>query len=405
MIKERVKFKNRNNYELSGIVQLPDRVHQGFALFAHCFTCTKNLKAIGHISDSLVKCGIGVLRFDFTGLGESEGEFSDTNFSSNIDDILDACEFLKNNYEPPSILIGHSLGGAAVLQAAGDIESCRAIVTIASPSNPEHVTKHFCNIGEIEEKGEAEVKIAGRSFNIKKQLIDNLKDQKLLKRVNNLDKALLILHSPFDNIVGVNNAAELYEAARHPKSYISLDKADHMLSDPEDSKYVGFLIAAWVSKYLDKYEDEEVNFPSLKGKQVSVHTRQDGFFSTINANGHYMYSDEPEEYGGTDQGPSPYDLLLASLGSCINMTLKIYADRKGISFDSVTTRLNHKKIHAKDCEECETEEGRIDLIEEEIEIGGEVSEEELEKLHVISGKCPVSKTLTNEVAIRSKIKN
>ncbi|MGI9553814.1 MAG: bifunctional alpha/beta hydrolase/OsmC family protein [Thermodesulfobacteriota bacterium] len=405
MIQERIKFKNRKNYELTGIVQLPDRKPNAFALFAHCFTCSKNIKAVGHIADSLVKSGIGVLRFDFTGLGESEGEFSDTNFSSNVEDIYDACDYLKSNFMAPSVLIGHSLGGAAVLHAAGDIESCRAVVTIAAPSSPEHVIKHFQNSEEIETKGVAEVNIAGRSFNIKKQFVDNLREQKLLDRIKNLKKAVLILHSPFDKVVGIDNASELFLAAKHPKSYISLDNADHMLSDPEDSSYVGFVIGSWVKKYTDKFkEEQEDNFASLYGSDVAISTKLSGYFSTVNANGHYLFADEPVKFGGTDKGPTPYDLLLASLGSCVNMTLKMYADRKKIPLENVITRLSHKKIHAEDCEDCETNEGKIDFIEKEIELEGDLTEEQIERLLYISEKCPVHKTLKSEVSISSKIK-
>ncbi|MGI9534006.1 MAG: bifunctional alpha/beta hydrolase/OsmC family protein [Thermodesulfobacteriota bacterium] len=405
MIQERIRFKNRKNYELTGIVQLPDRKPNAFALFAHCFTCSKNIKAVGHIADSLVKSGIGVLRFDFTGLGESEGEFSDTNFSSNIEDINDACEYLKNNFMPPSILIGHSLGGAAVLHAAGDIKSCKAVVTIASPSSPEHIIRHFRNSEEIDKKGVAEVNIAGRSFNIKKQFVDNLKEQKLIERVKNLNKAILILHSPFDNVVGIDNASEIFLAAKHPKSYISLDNADHMLSNPADSSYVGFVIASWVKKYTDKINDEQDDvFPSLDGNDVAVSTKLSGYFSTINASGHYLFADEPIKFGGTENGPTPYDLLLASLGSCVNMTLKMYADRKEIPLENVITRLSHKKVHAEDCEDCETNEGKIDYIEKEIELKGDISEDQLDRLLYISEKCPVHKTLKSEVSITSKIK-
>ena len=405
MIQERIKFKNRKNYELKGIVHLPDRKPTAFALFTHCFTCSKNIKAIGHISDSLVNKGIGVLRFDFTGLGESEGDFPDTNFTSNIEDIYDACDYLNNKFIAPSILIGHSLGGAAVLYAAGDIDSCRAVVTIASPSSPDHIIRHFSNKDEIEKKGVAEVKIAGRSFNIKKQFIDNLREQKLIEKVENLKKALLIFHSPFDNVVGIDNAGELFLAAKHPKSYISLDKADHMLSDPLDSSYVGSVIASWVSKYTGSFdEDEYEGFASLNGADVSVSTEISGYFSTVNAKGHYLTADEPVEFGGTDKGPSPYDLLLASLGSCINMTLKMYADRKKIPIEGIVTRLSHKKVHAEDCADCETKEGKVDFIEEEIEIKGDLTDEQIERFKYISEKCPVSKTLQSEVSISSKFK-
>ncbi len=405
MIQERIKFKNRRNYELTGIVQLPDKKPKAFILFAHCFTCSKNIKALGHISDSLVKNGIGVLRFDFTGLGESEGEFSDTNFSSNIQDLADAASYMNENFEAPSVLIGHSLGGAAVLAAAGEIESCRAVVTIAAPSSPDHILRHISNLEEIEQTGIASVNIAGRAFNIKKQFLDDLDKQVLSDKIKQLNMPLLILHSPYDGIVGIDNATEIFLAAKHPKSFVSLDKADHLLSDPLDSSNAGHLIASWIRKYITKDDTQKSNnFVRLNGNQVAVATDMSGFFSTINAGGHYFYADEPVSAGGTDNGPSPYELLLASLGSCTNMTLKMYADRKNIPLEKVITRLSHEKIHAQDCLGCETETGRIDRIEKEIELTGNLTPEQEKRLFEISDRCPVHRTLNSEVSIKSKLK-
>lgn len=405
MIQERIKFKNRKNYELTGIVQLPDKKPTAFILFAHCFTCSKNIKALGHISDSLVKNGIGVLRFDFTGLGESEGEFSDTNFSSNIEDLADAASYMKEHFEAPSVLIGHSLGGAAVLAAAGEIQSCRAVVTIAAPSSPDHILRHIGNVEEIEEKGIGRVNIAGREFNIKKQFIDDVEKQSLSEKIKQLNMPLLILHSPYDRIVGIDNATEIFLAAKHPKSFVSLDKADHLLSDPNDSANAGYLIASWVRKYITNDDPKKSDsFVRLDGNQVAVSTDMSGFFSTINAGGHYFYADEPIAAGGTDNGPSPYELLLASLGSCTNMTLKMYADHKGIPLEKVISRLSHEKIHAEDCMDCETEKGRIDRIEKEIELTGDLTPEQIKRLLEISERCPVHRTLNSEVSIKSRLK-
>lgn len=405
MIQERLSFKNRKNFELTGILQLPDKKPAAFALFAHCFTCSKNIKALGHISDSLAKNGIGVLRFDFTGLGESEGEFSDTNFSSNIEDLSDAASYMKKHFEAPSVLIGHSLGGAAVLAAAGEIESCRAVVTIAAPGSPDHILRHIGNVEEIEKTGIGRVSIAGREFNIKKQFIDDVEKQSLGDKIKKLNMPLLVMHSPYDNIVGIDNATEIFLAAKHPKSFVSLDNADHLLSDPKDSSNAGNLIASWVRKYVATAESEHSDsFVRLDGNQVAVSTDMSGFFTTINAGGHYFYADEPIAVGGTDNGPSPYELLLASLGSCTNMTLKMYADRKGIPLDKVISRLSHEKIHAEDCRECETEKGRIDRIEKEIELTGDLTPEQVTRLLEISERCPVHRTLNSEVSIKSKIK-
>lgn len=247
-----IHFKNQDSLELSARLDLPDNENPiAYALFAHCFTCSKNLKALAHISRALVNKGIAVLRFDFTGLGESEGEFSDTNFSSNIEDLFSAAEFLKSEYEAPKILIGHSLGGAAVLQATKLIPSVRAVVTIAAPSEPLHVARHFGNSREeIEISGEAQVSISGREFKIKKQFIDDLEKNSMLGKIRNLRKPLLILHSPVDEIVGIDNASDIFLAAKHPKSFVSLVTADHLLSDSTDSQYAGEVIAVWAKPFL-----------------------------------------------------------------------------------------------------------------------------------------------------------
>ncbi len=406
MIQERIIFKNRNNYELTGIVQLPDKKPTAFALFAHGFTCSKNMEALGYISDSLVKSGMGVLRFDFTGLGESEGDFSDTNFSSNIEDLVDAGKYLEKHFEAPSILIGHSLGGAAVLAAAGEIKSCLAVVTIAAPSSPDHVLRHIANLDEIEKLGIVEVNIAGRKFNIKKQFLEDLDKQSLRNKIKNLGRPLLIMHSPQDTFVGINNATEIFTAAKHPKSFISLDNADHILSDPSDSSNAGFIISSWVGKYIvDTDYQKDDKFVRLNGSHVAVATDLSGFFSTINAGGHYYYADEPISAGGTDNGPSPYELLLAALGSCTNITLKMYADRKQISLEKVVSRLKYEKIHAEDCRDCETETGKIDRIEKEMEFIGDLTPEQVQRLFEISERCPVHRTLNSEVSIISRLKN
>lgn len=406
MIQKKVNFKNQNGYNLSGILQLPDTKPLAYALFTHCFTCSKNLKAIHNISASLLDQQIGVLRFDFTGLGESEGDFADTNFTSNIEDIFAACEFLREKYELPSILVGHSLGGAAVLQAAKEIDSCKAVVTIGAPSDPSHVVHHIgSKKEEIEKEGVAEVNIVGRKFKLKKQFLDDLKKQRLLDKVKNLNRALLILHAPYDNIVGIDNASEIFLAAKHPKSFISLDNADHLLSDPKDSYYVGFVIAAWARKYLGNFDEMNSSKPlDISKNQVTVETYESGYYSYINANGHDLIVDEPLSYGGTNKGPTPYDLLLASLGSCTNITLRMYADRKGIPLKKVITRLNHQRIHAEDCEECETREGKVDFIEKEIELFGDLTEDQRKRMLEIDDRCPVTRTLSSEISIKSSLK-
>ncbi|MCK5420361.1 MAG: alpha/beta fold hydrolase, partial [Desulfobacterales bacterium] len=254
-----LEFKNKEGQTLSARLDLPvDGKPLAYALFAHCFTCSKNIKAIAHISRALTREGIAVLRFDFTGLGESEGNFADTNFSSNVDDLIVAADFLKSNYKAPKILIGHSFGGAAVLQAADRISSATAVVAIAAPSDPQHVTHALGSAtASIQNRGQADVTLAGRTFTLKKQFLDDLKFVNMKETLKNLNRALLVLHSPIDETVGIENAAQIFQAARHPKSFISLDKADHLLSAQEDSLYAGAVIAAWALKYVSAPQEDE----------------------------------------------------------------------------------------------------------------------------------------------------
>jgi alpha/beta superfamily hydrolase len=249
----KIHFTNEAGQRLAARIDLPDNSRPvAYALFAHCFTCSKNLKAATHISRALTAEGIAVFRFDFTGLGESEGDFGDTNFSSNVEDLVTAAHFMTENYQGPKILIGHSLGGAAVLQAAARIPSSTAVITIAAPADPNHVSLALGDSKEmIERRGEAKVDLAGRTFKIKKQFLDDLESISMQQTIQNLKRALLIFHAPNDGVVGIDNAARIFKAARHPKSFISLDKADHLLMNPRDSRYVGSLIAIWASKYID----------------------------------------------------------------------------------------------------------------------------------------------------------
>lgn len=249
---QKLEFENREGYKLSARLDTPDseNVRQS-VLFAHCFTCGKNLKAAGNISRALTARGIAVFRFDFTGLGESEGDFTDSTFSSDVSDLVIAAKKMEELIKPPAVLIGHSLGGTAVLQASGQIESAKAVVTIGSPCSPDHVIHHFENdIEQIKNEGEATVQLAGRPFKVKKSFIDDLKEHKMNETIRSLNKALMIFHSPVDNTVNISNAAHIYKTARHPKSFISLDDADHLLTSEKDSNYVGEVTAAWASRYF-----------------------------------------------------------------------------------------------------------------------------------------------------------
>lgn len=394
-------FKNRNNMELSARLDLPTGKPKTYALFAHCFSCSKNIKAAYHISHSLAHKGIAVLRFDFTGIGDSEGQFEDTNFSSNVDDIVDASNYLVDHYESPKILIGHSLGGTAVIKAAKSLKDLKAIVTIGSPFKPSHVEKIITNSGETDKQMDYSIKLGNKTFKIKKQFLDDLKNSDINDDLSSLNKALLVMHSPFDNVVSIDSASDIFLKAKHPKSFISLDNADHLLSEQSDSIYVGKLISEWASKYIDiNNEKEEI---LSKDKKVVVQTANNNLKTNIFVGRHHIVADEPKSVGGTDLGPNPYDYLLASLGSCTTMTLKMYANRKGWNLDSAKVILNHQKIYAKDCEECETEIGKIDYIEREIELLGDLDKDQRNRLLEIADRCPVHRTLHSEIVVKTKL--
>jgi len=401
---KKLYFKGSGGNQLSALLDLPaDGRPEAFALFAHCFTCTKNLKSINHISRALTRERVAVLRFDFTGLGESEGDFAETNFSTNIADLVAAADFLKAEYEAPKILIGHSLGGAAVLQAAGQIPSSKAVAVIGAPADPAHVMRHFKEHQQtIALDGEAEIVIEGRSFRIKKQFLDDLGEVQVEKAVRYLRKALLVFHSPVDNTVSIDNAARIFQHARHPKSFISLDRADHLLMNATDARYVGAMIAAWVRKYLTIEQPEPAQNIEEKN-HVVARIGDAGFRTEIMANGLSLIADEPISVGGTNMGPTPYDYLAAGLGACTAMTLRMYADRKKWPLKEVVVSLSHGKIHAEDCETCETDQTLVDRIERELELIGPLEAKQSQRLE-IADRCPVHRTLESHVDILTKLK-
>lgn len=402
---QRLHFKNMQGKTLAARLDLPiDEKPVAYAIFAHCFTCTKNLNAVVNINKALAREGIAVLRFDFTGLGESEGDFEDTTFSSNVTDLVAAADFLKSDFEAPKLLIGHSLGGAAVLQAAARIPSSLAVSTIGAPFNVSHVSRLLgSDQAEIERRGEAEITLMGRKFKLKKQFLDDLGQANMEEAIRNLNKALIIFHSPLDNVVGIENAAQIFQVARHPKSFISLDTADHLLSNRTDSLYLGSVLAAGVRKYIELPQKEERQ-RDLLDNRVVVRIGRRGYQTEILANGHSLIADEPIAVGGANTGPSPYDYLVASLGACTAMTLRMYADRKQWPLESVVVRLRHQKIHRADCQECETKTGTIDHIEREIELNGPLDQEKRQKLLEIADKCPVHRTLHSEITVQSWLK-
>ena len=403
MTRQNIKFTTDEGHQLSGILDSPGAQPRAFALFAHCFTCSKNLKAVSNIAKSLNDAGIAVLRFDFTGLGESEGEFADSNFSSNVADLLAAVAYMEENFQAPSILIGHSLGGTAILQAAADIPSAVAVVTIGSPSRPSHVASMLENDrAEIEKIGQATVQLDGRPFIVKKQFLDDLERHGLPESIGRLRKALLVMHAPQDDIVAVKNASELFLYAKHPKSFVSLDKADHLLTREEDSRYVGHVLAAWASRYLPAVEQASDELGS-DGVETVARTYAGGFKTDVISAGHALIADEPVSYGGTDKGPSPYDLLSAALASCTTMTLHMYARHKKLDLRSSTVRVRHSKIHARDCEDCESTNGKIDEFQRELAVEGNLTVEQRQRLLEIADKCPVHRTLHGEVKVRTTL--
>ncbi|MBU1251536.1 MAG: bifunctional alpha/beta hydrolase/OsmC family protein [Actinobacteria bacterium] len=384
---------------------MPQGEPRGYAVFAHCFTCSKDSTAASRISRALTGGGIAVLRFDFTGLGDSDGDFSNTNFSSNVDDLVAAAEYLQREHRAPTLLIGHSLGGAAVIAAAERVPSVRAVATIGAPSDPSHVTALFDAAREsITTEGEADVQLAGRTFRIRRQLLDDLAAQPQHDRIAGLHRALLVLHSPIDEIVGVDNAREIFEAARHPKSFMAIDGADHLLTAARDSTFAASIIAAWAARYaLDARPQSDDATAVAPPGSVSVSSTAEGpFTQTVVAGSHRWTADEPAPIGN-DLGPSPYDLLLAGLGACTSMTMRMYADRKGIPLEGVTVTLRHERLHAQDCSECETRTGMLDHVVREITMTGDLSAEQIESLRVIADKCPVHRTLTGAVHVTTTV--
>jgi putative redox protein len=397
---ERFDFVNAQGQRLAALLDMPPGEPMAYALFAHCFTCGKDVHAARRIAQALTALGIGVLRFDFTGLGSSEGEFANTTFSSNVADLLAAAGALRERRRAPAILIGHSLGGAAVLAAAADVPEARAVVTIAAPSDPAHVTGLFRDrLQDIAQQGEIEVTLEGRRFRIRRAFLDDVAEQNLRQKITHLRKALLIFHSPTDDRVGIENATRIFEAAKHPKSFVSLAGADHLLSRPSDASYVAKVIAAWAERYLELPEPQ----PATADTDVIVsETRRSRFEQEISIGRHRLLADEPAGAGGLDSGPNPYDLLLAGLGACTSMTLRLYAERKSLPLDRVSVRLSHSKVHAAECETCETKEGMLDRIERVITLAGELDDDQRARLLEIADKCPVHRTLTSEIEIRTR---
>ena len=389
---QHVAFQNAEGRELAGRLELPfSGKPRAYALFVHCFTCGKDLKGPVEISRALTRHGIAVLRFDFTGLGQSEGAFEETTFCHNVSDIIAAANFLSSKHSAPAILIGHSLGGAAALIAAQELESVQAVCTIGAPADVTHVT-HLFDAAKIEEQGSAEVDIGGRPFRISKPFLDVLESVQLLSNIASLKKALLILHSPLDETVSIDHARQLFDSAKHPKSFISLDQADHLISNPKDSHYSATLIAAWASRFVPEEAATESN-------KLTVQIGKQGFLSEVAVRHHRFVADEPKSVGGDDLGPTPYDFLSAALGACTAMTLRMYADRKKWPLDAVSVVIDHEKKHIEDCEDCGDKGKRIDAFTRSVGVKGELSDEQKTRLLEIADRCPVHRTLESSSEI------
>ncbi|MDP2697698.1 bifunctional alpha/beta hydrolase/OsmC family protein [Thalassospira sp.] len=400
----RLRFEGAMGAELSARLDLPAGPVMAYALFAHCFTCSKDLTAARHIAQSLTMQGIGVLRFDFTGLGGSGGDFASTNFTSNLEDLRRAADYLRRHFAAPKLLIGHSLGGAAVLAVAQDIPEATAIATIAAPADVDHVTHNFsAHLADINRDGMAEVSLGGRPFVIKKQFVEDLAAHDIAQSVGGLRKALLVLHGPMDQTVGIDNASRIFAAARHPKSFVSLDHADHLLRDPDDAAYAAGVIAAWAKRYVGTVDAAPEETPP---GVVVRETGQGKFQAMVMAGPHRALADEPVDVGGLGSGMSPYDYLAAALGACTVMTLRMYADHKQIALDGVSVQVLHDKIHADDCIDCTMEEkqkgGKIDRFERIITMHGDLEEDVRARLLEIADKCPVHRTLesTSKIVTR-----
>jgi putative redox protein len=399
-MRKKVEFTS-NGLTLSGALELPDTPVRCYALFAHCFTCGKDVAAASRISRALNADGIAVLRFDFTGLGNSDGDFANTNFSSNIQDLLAACEFLREHYEAPALLIGHSLGGAAVLAMAAQVPEARAVATIGAPHHAEHVLHNFsASIDAIREQGVAEVTLAGRSFNIKRQFIEDLENYEG-DGIGKLPKALLIMHAPGDDTVNIREAEKIYLEARHPKSFISLDDADHLVSRKADSDYVANCIVGWASRYLPERPEEEA--VALDKGQVLVRELNHRFTQQVFTDSHSWQADEPRALGGDDTGPDPYEHLLAALGTCTAMTLRMYANHKQLPLEHVEVELEHGREYLEDCADCEEDGKQIEVIDRSITLRGDLTPEQRDRLLQIADRCPVHRTLHSEVTVHSRL--
>ena len=400
----KLKIQNKKGHNLNAYLELPaNQKPNYYAIFAHCFTCSSSLNAVKNISRTLTAHGFGIVRFDFTGLGRSEGEFAESHFSGNVSDLLAVHAYMKANFKAPSLLVGHSLGGAAVLVAASQLTDVKAVATIGAPANVSHVKHLFSHdIHKIQEDTDVEINIGGRPFVVNKEFVSDFDKTDLPTIVKNLRKPLLILHSPIDMIVGIENAKELYVNAHHPKSFVSLDNADHLLMNERDSRYAGNMIGSWVERYFPKQENIMLD---TEGEHLIGYLNlvEDNFTTNIQMKNHSLIADEPVSVGGDDFGPSPYQLLYASLAACATMTLKMYANRKGWDLQEVFVYISHSKKKNKELGIELEKPTRIDFMTKKLKFVGDLSDEQKQRLKEIAAKCPVHKTLASQVVFESEV--
>ena len=402
MASQKVEFQNVSGDRLSGVLDIPEDGVSAWAIFAHCFTCSKSSLAASRISRALTRHGVGVLRFDFTGLGESDGDFSETGFSSNVDDLVSAATWMRTQHRDVQLLVGHSLGGAAVIVAAQHLDGVKAVATLGAPANADRVIAQFDqHIPEITAKGEASVNLAGRPFILRKSFLADVKAAKVRDAASALKRPLLIMHSPVDEVVGIDNATDLFVAARHPKSFISLDGAPHLLTRTEDSDFVADLLASWSRRYLDVNEPTGTQ-PAQTHDVIVRETGDAGLYQNeVFVDGVRYLADEPVSVGGAGTGPDPYAWVTAGLGACTSMTLRMYAKRKSWPLERVTVNLMHDKRHPADCVDCGPKD-RIDTFTREILLEGDLSDEQRDRLLEIADRCPVHRTLESEAVIETR---